>query len=227
MRTILALVLAGGLVLSGPAVFAKGGKGGGGDKGAKNTEQRKERKEEKKAFKDKQKTERKEFKQSLKEKSPEERKQAMQQFNQQQLAEKKAFYAERNAENMAMLKERLTKNPKLSDAQRTEILSHFQAQQNENVAYNETSQKKITEFMGKIGADQTMTPEQRKTAIQEFYSGLKKERQAFQQQQKQENQSFRKTVKPATDAGATGASAETPTQSMTPADSGIPDATTP
>ncbi|HQG30056.1 MAG TPA: hypothetical protein PLY73_16000, partial [Candidatus Ozemobacteraceae bacterium] len=69
MRTILALVLAGGLVLSGPAVFAKGGKSGGG-KGSGNAEQRKERKEERKAFKEKQKTERKEFKASLKEKTP-------------------------------------------------------------------------------------------------------------------------------------------------------------
>ncbi len=66
-------------------------------------------------------------------------------------------------------------------------------------------------FMEKIGADQTMTPERRQTAIKDFFAGRKKEREEFRVRKKQEHQEFKDSMKQA--AGLGGAMPLTATTS--------------
>jgi len=108
------------------------------------------------------------------------------------------------------LQERLANTANLSEAQKQDILSFFQKQQAENIDYFQANSAKTEEFLTKVAEDKTLTQDQRKEAIKQYFADLKKSNQEFRKTQQGENQQLKGSM------NVSGSGDETSDESGTP-----------
>lgn len=77
-----------------------------------------------------------------------------------------------NQENIAFLKEKLAKNSGLTDVQKDELMSCFKAQYQEGVSLCDQQYSENVSFFEKIANDSTLTQDQKKSAIEKYFTAL-------------------------------------------------------
>jgi len=137
MKEKMVSILAAGLLLMPGIVLAKTQK-------CVTTEVKKfrnEQREERREFIEAQRKENREFRRTLKDMTPEERIEAIMPHWENQYQERREFNKKMYEKNIAQLKDRLENNEKLADAQKSEIISLFENQHTENVAFRDQQYK--------------------------------------------------------------------------------------
>lgn len=108
--------------------------------------------------------------------------------------EKKSISEKMHQENLDFLKKKLAKNTRLTEAEKTELISHFERQYKENVSFRDQKYSEDVAFFEQIADNKTMTQEQKKAAIVAHFKEQKSETKKHRQEQKSENKTERKTI---------------------------------
>lgn len=160
---------------------------------------RQEKQEKIKAHREEQRAQNKEFRQTLKNMSPEERANAVKAHHAEQYVKNTAFRQKAYEENMARLKDKLANNPKLTDAQKSELINTFEKRHQENMSYRERCHNENTAFFERIANDVSLTPEQKKQAIQDYREKQKELSKQHWQQQRESGKVERERIKSESD----------------------------
>lgn len=195
LRT-LALALCSGAIL----IFSVAA----GDNQAAADKEREQQRQEREAFFAKQRQENEAFRKTLKDMTPEQRAAAVKAHRDQQYAEAKQFIAQQHTENMAFLKERLAKVKGLTDAEKDELIAFCEQQYGEAVSFrDQRHQDAINQLMTILG-NQSLSKDQKKSAIQDLVTQWKEKTSAFWQKQQSENKSERQKLRGEAKAGKAG-----------------------
>ena len=124
-------------------------------------------KNERKAFWSQQKSENRDFKRRLNNIPPEERASEIAKHRETQFNENRAFREKLHVENMALLKEKLAKNKKLTDAEKTDLINFTENQYRETLSFRDQQHAEDMAFFERIANDSVMTQEQKKQAIKD------------------------------------------------------------
>lgn len=163
-----------------------------------------EQKEKTKAHFSQQKQENREFRKDLKGKTGQERAEAIKAHHEQQFAENKDFREKMHAEKTAALKDKLAKNPNLTEAQRNELLSAMENQYKGKQDFRNQRHEENTAFLQKVGNDTSLTQDQRRQAIKEHFDKQRAENEARRDQVRAERKALKESLKnKATPAAAT------------------------
>jgi len=143
-----------------------------------------------------QKQENKDFRQSTKDLKGTEKTDAIVQHRETQYQENKAFIQQQHNENMAFLTEKLAKNTKLTDAQKTELSTFFESQYQENVSFRDKQHGENIGYFESVANDSTLTFAQKKAKLKEYFTQQKSETKDHIQQQKSERKAERENIAP-------------------------------
>jgi uncharacterized membrane protein len=142
-----------------------------------------------------------------------------------------AFNDQIHRENMMFLREKLSANKKFTDAQKAEILNFYEQQYQENAAFGEQRHVANTAFFELIAGDSSLTLDQRKAAIRNYFQEQKALTQHHRTDQQAENKAVQapvpskvpvpvQTVEPAQTVEPTQTAA--PTQTAEPTETAEP-----
>lgn len=190
MKTIMTIFLAAGMITtSACSLMAEDNNAGSAIK----TQRIQQKKERQKQIQQ-QKLENKEFRQSTKDLQGKEKTDAIVQHRETQYQENKAFTQQQHDENMAFLKEKLAKNTKLTDAQKTELTTFFESQYQENVSFRDKQHNENIAYFQSVANDSTLTIDQQKAKLKEYFAQQKSETKEHIQQQKSERKAERDKI---------------------------------
>lgn len=135
------------------------------------------------------------FRESVKGMKPEDKMAAMKAHYEGQFDERKAMREKMYKENKDFLMQRLSKNKKMTDEQKSELIKSFEAQYDENVSLRDKQHREFVEFFTKTAGNSNMSVEEKKAALEAYRGEQAKEDQAHQQEQKSERKELREKIK--------------------------------
>lgn len=185
MKKIVSFILIG-FILSVGNVFAERG-----DK----KEFRQGHKQDRKAFWSTKRAENKEFRKEVKALPEGERASAVVQHREGQYTEAKEFREKMHGENMAFLQDKLAKNQKLTDAQKTDLIEFMEKQHQENISFRDQQHAESMAFFEQIANDSNLTQEQKKEAIQKHWQDQKTENKTYRKEQHSEYKDYKDLLK--------------------------------
>jgi len=126
------------------------------------------------------------FKNSLRGMNAEEKKSALIKQRQEQYNKDKAFLQKLHEKNMAILKEGLAGNKKLTDAQKSDLLNFYETQYQENTAFFSARHKEDISFFEEIANNPSLTNEQRKEELKKHFQSQRAELKTYTKKQQEE-----------------------------------------
>lgn len=132
-----------------------------------------ERREAREIFEETVQKKRHDFLETLKGKTSTEKREAMSAFRQQEVKAKEEFLANQHAENMDFLKKKMGVNPKLTDAEKDELVNFFEKQYAESVNFSDYIHREMMTEFDKMIADAALNQEQRRNLIRRMVTAEK------------------------------------------------------
>ncbi len=151
-------------------------------------EGRQERKEANKAYRKQQQNENKAFRETLKSIPEEQRQSAVFEHRDSQFAENVARHEQMHTENMARIKEKLSANTQLTEAQKQEILTKAENSYQEKVAQAKERHIANMNFAQQVANDASLSPEQKREKLQEYMKNNREEMKEKHSEEKQERE---------------------------------------
>jgi hypothetical protein len=97
---------------------------------------------------------------------------------------------------MAFLRARLGGNPKLTPAEKDELINCFENQYKEKISFREKQHSANVAFFEKIANDPSLTMEQKKEAIKEHIAAQRQAAKAFYERQRAEKKTEMQKMRP-------------------------------
>lgn len=163
--------------------------------GAERKEFRAQQKAKLDDFKQQMQVENHHFRESIKGMNPDDKTAAMKVHYEERFDDRRAMREKMYLENKDFLMQRLSKNKKLTDAQKSELIKSFEAQYDENVSLRDKQHREFVEFFTKTAGNPDMSIEERKAAIEAHREEQAKENQAHHEEQKSERKELREKIK--------------------------------
>ena len=113
----------------------------------------------------------------------------------QQYQENKAFFAKLHGEVMTKIKDRMSKNSRLSAAQQTDVINFFEKQYQENVAFRDTEHQTLISGLQALESKQGLSKEEIRSQIKSLFEKCKEDRESHRKTQEAENKAFREKMR--------------------------------
>jgi hypothetical protein len=168
-----------------------------GRKHGKNNEFQQAVKSKVQAHREQQKAENKDFKKSMKDSdmARDQKVDTMKDHRETQYEENVALQEQIHKEKIDHLEDKLSKNEKLTDAQKQEIIDRRETQYQENTTFRAEQYDENMRAMDQILGNEELSVKERKIQMKEFRAGQREENKEYHQAKQEENKDFRKSFK--------------------------------